>query len=114
MSGIFSPSGDTMTIHTFSCPCCGHTIGEASPVERIFDADLTRQQRTILAALSKQVGNWVRVSAIESLIWGDRETAREVNASRQSISAQISKAQHVLPPLGWFISSDRRGCYRLI
>ncbi|NTG73272.1 hypothetical protein G6M02_08005 [Agrobacterium rhizogenes] len=106
-----------MTIHTrhsFSCPCCGHAIGEASPVERILDADLTRQQRTIVGALSKQVGDWVRVSVLESLIWADRETARDLNASRQSISAQISKAQHVLQPLGWFIASDRRGCYRLI
>lgn len=106
-----------MTIHSiqsFSCPCCGNAIGEASPVTRILDADLTRQQRTILTALTDRVGDWVRVSSLESLIWAGNETQRELNASRQSISAQISKAQHVLKPLGWFIASDRRGCYRLI
>lgn len=106
-----------MTIHTrksFSCPCCGNPIGEASPVERILDADLTRQQRTIIGALSERVGDWVRVNAIENLIWETKDTKRPIDANRASISVQVSKAQSILKPLGWFIASDRRGCYRLI
>jgi hypothetical protein len=101
-------------IQTYCCPSCGNTIGEASPVERIKDADLTRQQRVIIEALSSPIGDWVRVTALEKAIYERNETGRELAVHRQSISVQISKAQSVLHELGWFIASDRRGCYRLI
>lgn len=101
-------------IQTYCCASCGNTIGEASPVERIKDADLTRQQRVIIEALSSPVGDWVRVTALEKAIYERNETGRELAAHRQSISVQISKAQSVLHELGWFIASDRRGCYRLV
>jgi hypothetical protein len=101
-------------IKTYCCPSCGNSIGEASPVERIRDADLTRQQRVIIEALSNPVGEWVRVTALEQAIYQKNETGRELSAHRQSISVQISKVQALLRPLGWFIGSDRRGCYRLI
>lgn len=101
-------------IKTYCCPACGNTIGEASPVERIKDADLTRQQRVIIEALSSPVGDWVRVTALERAIYDQNETGRDLATHRQSISVQISKAQAVLHDLGWFIASDRRGCYRLI
>ncbi|NTF54885.1 hypothetical protein G6L12_08255 [Agrobacterium rhizogenes] len=110
--------GDEMNmaprIQTFCCPSCGHAIGEASTVERILDADLTRQQRVIIQSLSNPVGQWVRVSALEKTIFTQNETGRDLNTHRQSIAVQISRAQRILHPLGWFIASDRRGCYRLI
>ncbi|SOC45738.1 hypothetical protein SAMN05892877_117127 [Rhizobium subbaraonis] len=106
-----------MNIHsrkTYCCPNCGSSIGEASPVERILDADLTRQQRLIVTALSERVGEWVRVSHLENLIWAGNETKRPIDVSRQSISTQIFKIKEVIRPLGWFVGSDRRGNYRLI
>lgn len=101
-------------IKTYCCPACGHTIGEASSVERIMDADLTRQQRVIIQSLSNPVGEWVRVGALEKAIFENNETGRDLATHRQSISVQISRVQSVIRALGWFIASDRRGCYRLI
>ncbi|ASW06280.1 hypothetical protein CKA34_10545 [Rhizobium sp. 11515TR] len=56
----------------------------------------------------------MRVGALEKAIFTENETGRDLATHRQSIAVQISRAQHVLHPLGWYIASDRRGCYRLI
>lgn len=101
-------------IKTYCCPSCGGAIGEASTLERILDADLTRQQRVIIQSLSNPVGQWVRVGALENAIFATNETGRDLSTHRQSIAVQISRLQSLLRPLGWFVGSDRAGRYRLI
>lgn len=99
-------------IRSYPCPCCGGPIGEAPPIENLLIADLTRQQKTIIKALSKTVGAWVDTDLLVGTLIV--EAARSTLPTRDSLHVQICRAQSVLRPLGWFIQSDKRGSYRLI
>lgn len=101
-------------LQTFSCPCCGGFIGEAPPIDRLLECDLTRQQRIMVTMLSTNVGQWFSVITIERELWKGDGTKRAPNTSAQSISAQVTKMRPAIERSGWSIQSDRRGHYRLI
>lgn len=100
-------------VQNFSCPVCGNHIGEAQPIERVIEGDMTKQQRLILETMQPHVGAWVSVEQIERALWNSTDR-KSRNPSSRLISVQITNLRDKLIPCGWMIKGDRRGRYKLI
>jgi len=115
MSEIFSPSGDIMTIHSrqsFSCPACGHGIGEAASVDHVKEAITAPAHRIIFEALSRKVGSSVRRDMLLNRIYGDRPDGGPEHADT-ILKVQVSQLRRKIEPYGWTISVSKGGSGQL-
>jgi DNA-binding response OmpR family regulator len=100
-----------------SCPCCGHNIGSAAPLDAVQGA-LTGHMRSIFDELSRRPGQMVSkerlLSAMYDADWsGGPENAEHV------MFINIHRMRKKIEPFGWTIVSRGRGrgnvgLYRLI
>lgn len=105
-------------VQTYSCPCCGGSIGEAAPIDAVLERVPRGQQKSILELLSKRAGRTVDKESVLSILYDDRADGGPENPSLV-IAAQLSYLRKFLGPYGWSIvtSGGGRGsqtCYRLI
>ncbi|MBD9372793.1 winged helix-turn-helix domain-containing protein [Rhizobium sp. ARZ01] len=123
MPHLLLPSGEPMNvaarIETYSCPCCGGSIGEAAPIQSIIDAEKSWVSKAILETLSKPVGKRVRRDAlIEAIYQFEDEPDNAVMVFR----VKLTRLRKHLGAFGWMIQREgskgpqggRGAVYRLL
>lgn len=105
-------------MQAFSCPCCGHYIGQAAPIEDVALAMPTGHTNTIFNVLAKHAGNLVSSKALIDALYVDQSDGGPLFVSA-IISKNIRRCRQIIEPYGWTITHSKAGrgrvaAYRLI
>lgn len=106
---------------TFSCPCCGNSIGQAAPIDDVMNRLADNTGRLILGKLAQTVGAGIRLDVLVDAAYAGREDGGPINAD-DSVRVTISNLRKAISIYGWSIvcrgrsrsELKRGGVYRLI
>lgn len=101
---------------TYCCPTCGNTIGEAPAIDAVIASIGSFQQRAILKALTKKVGQPVGGEELMSALFGFRKLKPKY--PRSVFQQTMADARQKIEEFGWTIVAKRAGrggsVYRII
>lgn len=103
-------------VQHYCCPACGNSIGEAPAIDAVIASIGSFQQRAVLKALTKKVGQPVGGEELMNAIFGFRKAKPKY--PRSVFLQTMADARKKIEQFGWTIVTKRAGrggsVYRII
>lgn len=94
-------------IQTYSCPCCGGSIGEAAPLAQVRRFVTSAKKLQIFDMLAAEPGAPVYRNDVSASVYGS-------DVSSNVLKAAVSQLRREIEPYGWTITSGKGGRSPLI